>query len=316
MSSPHKAPNQPPASGEHARPSTPSEIPPHSEPILVPPESLPPQEPLAAEQAPEQAAAPATPGPTALSEDLRVPWRWRDIFAFAAFYIGSTWLLAVVLLSVVAGLRHISPRALLDDKQALVNISLIAQTITSALSLAFFWILIRARSSAPFWWRLGWRPLPQASGKHSRVGLFVLSGVGLAVLAALLDSWLPQKQELPIQKMLETSESMVLFAIFGILIAPFIEESVFRGFLYPVVARSAGIGPGIVITGLIFGLFHAAQLWGGWAQIAVIMILGIVLTWVRARQQSVLASFLIHLSYNTAITLFGLVGTIGLRHGK
>jgi hypothetical protein len=45
----------------------------------------------------------------------------------------------------------------------------------------------------------------------------------------------------------------------SVLVAPLVEETVFRGFLYPVIARRLGIAAGIAITGTLFGLMHAGN---------------------------------------------------------
>ncbi len=84
------------------------------------------------------------------------------------------------------------------------------------------------------------------------------------------------------------------------------EETIFRGYIYPVVARTYGMAVGVFGTGILFGLMHAAQLWGGWLQIGEIVIVGIVLTYARAVTRTVLASFLLHVSYNFFVS-FGLV---------
>jgi membrane protease YdiL (CAAX protease family) len=39
-------------------------------------------------------------------------------------------------------------------------------------------------------------------------------------------------------------------------------------------------------------------LWGGWGQIALLILVGVVLTWVRARTGTVAASYFVHLGYN------------------
>jgi hypothetical protein len=93
-----------------------------------------------------------------------------------------------------------------------------------------------------------------------------------------------------------------------------VEEMMFRGFLYPVAARSFGVVWGVLGTGFLFGAFHALQLWGAWGQVALLMGVGIVLTWVRARSNSVLASFLIHIAYNSTLFLGLLISTHGLRN--
>ena len=96
---------------------------------------------------------------------------------------------------------------------------------------------------------------------------------------------------------------------FGIVVAPFVEEVVFRGYLYPVLARAWGTSAGILATALLFAAIHAQQLWGGWAQIALILLVGLILTYVRARNGSVLASYLVHLSYNLTVFLLIWVAT-------
>ena len=101
---------------------------------------------------------------------------------------------------------------------------------------------------------------------------------------------------------------------YGVLVAPLVEEILFRGFIYPVVARSLGIPAGIILTGLLFGGLHAAQLWGGWVQIGWIVLVGMLLTLVRARTGTVLAGYLIHLAYNTTLFSGLLIGTRFLQH--
>jgi membrane protease YdiL (CAAX protease family) len=100
----------------------------------------------------------------------------------------------------------------------------------------------------------------------------------------------------------------------AVLLAPAVEEMIFRGYIYPVIARSWGIASGVIVTGVLFGGLHAQQLWGGPWQIASIVVVGIVLTLVRAKTGSVLASFVVHTSYNSFQVLLILVTTHGLRH--
>ena len=102
--------------------------------------------------------------------------------------------------------------------------------------------------------------------------------------------------------------------LMGVLIAPLVEETIFRGYVYPVVARSFGIRAGIVITGTMFGLLHAPQLWGGWGQIALLILVGIMFTAARAVSRTVLASYLLHVSYNSFLFIAFLVASHGLRH--
>ena len=101
--------------------------------------------------------------------------------------------------------------------------------------------------------------------------------------------------------------------LMAILLAPLVEETVFRGYLYPVIARSVGVVPGVILTGTIFGLLHSRQLWGGWWQIFLIIVVGIVLTLVRAVTRTVWASYVVHASYNS-LQVIAIAVTTASRH--
>jgi membrane protease YdiL (CAAX protease family) len=67
----------------------------------------------------------------------------------------------------------------------------------------------------------------------------------------------------------------------------------------------------ILFTGLLFGLMHGAQLGWTWGVVALLILVGVVLTFVRARSGTVLASFLLHLGYNSMIAVTTIIGTHG-----
>jgi hypothetical protein len=92
------------------------------------------------------------------------------------------------------------------------------------------------------------------------------------------------------------------------------EELFFRGFLYPVLARSTGMPIAVLLTAVAFALLHGAQLGFSWGPVLVIFLVGIVLTVVRARKNSVAASVLIHMAYNGTITVAMFAATDGFRH--
>jgi membrane protease YdiL (CAAX protease family) len=71
---------------------------------------------------------------------------------------------------------------------------------------------------------------------------------------------------------------------------------------------------GVVATGTLFGLAHAQQLGGAWGQISLLIIVGITLTYIRARAGTVAASYLVHLGYNSILFAGFYIATGGLRH--
>jgi membrane protease YdiL (CAAX protease family) len=71
------------------------------------------------------------------------------------------------------------------------------------------------------------------------------------------------------------------------------------------------VGSSILVTGVLFGLLHAPQL--GWTVglVGLLTLVGVIFTFVRAWTGTVLASFLLHLGYNSFIAIATVIGTKG-----
>lgn len=119
-------------------------------------------------------------------------------------------------------------------------------------------------------------------------------------------------KHIPMEDFLSTPSAAVLTAIFAVSLGPFMEEVFFRGFLYPVLARRAGMFWAIAITSIAFGLIHGAQLAFSPGLVLVIFLVGVVLTIVRAKTGSVGSSFVVHVAYNSTLVI---LGAIASRHG-
>jgi membrane protease YdiL (CAAX protease family) len=83
-----------------------------------------------------------------------------------------------------------------------------------------------------FWSALSWN-WPVGFGWAG----FLLVGFALALVAGLLQRVLPLPKELPIEKLFLQPGAPQVLALFGVLVAPFVEETFFRGLLYPVTNR-------------------------------------------------------------------------------
>ncbi len=70
----------------------------------------------------------------------------------------------------------------------------------------------------------------------------------------------------------------------------------------------------ILVTGFFFGMMHAAQLGWSWAAVLLLVVVGVILTWVRASSGSVMASWLVHTAYNGTLFLVTYFATQGFRH--
>jgi hypothetical protein len=127
-------------------------------------------------------------------------------------------------------------------------------------------------------------------------------------------NFLPIPRKLPIDDLFKNAQAAWVITVFGLSIGPFLEEMFFRGFFYPVLHRRIGFFAAMVVNSLLFAFIHEGQLSHAWAPLLVLFIVGVVLTIVRARTQSVACSFLVHSAYNAF--LFGMifVATNGFRH--
>ena len=72
------------------------------------------------------------------------------------------------------------------------------------------------------------------------------------------------------EELFKHRQTALLFIAMAVLVAPLVEETLFRGYLYPMFARSFGIWPGIILTGVLFGFMHGAQLGWTWSLVSVL----------------------------------------------
>jgi uncharacterized protein len=245
-------------------------------------------------------------------EDLRVPWGWLDLLILVVLAVGGIIVLSVLVAIGLAATGG-NPRQLQQSATANFLIVVI-QAILDLGLLGFLAAQMRLRFHSPFWWGIGWRRLDTGTiPRWLAYGGLVLGGFLIAVLVTFASALVPPKGELPIQQILQDRHTLILFALMAVFIAPVVEETLFRGYLYPVVARSFGMSAGVISTGIVFGLLHASQLSGGWWQIALLVVVGIIFTLVRAKTRTVVASYILHVSYNSIQVIALLVDTHGFQ---
>jgi|GEM_PF-721290 len=253
----------------------------------------------------------------ALDFDLRVPWGWLDLLLLVVVWIGAM-AISTILFAIIFASQGIAFSQIQHSPRYLGFFEVADQVVVWIAVLLFLWLQARVRFNASFWPTLGWHKFE--TGLRPRVLAylgFIALGCILAVSVQLVSAEFPPKGQLPIQSFFQNRQTALAIMIMSVVLAPFVEETLFRGYIYPVVARTFGVAAGIIGTGIVFGLLHAEQLWGGWAQIALLMFVGIVFTWVRAAKRTVLASYFLHASYNSFLFLAFLVSSQGLRslHG-
>jgi hypothetical protein len=181
--------------------------------------------------------------------------------------------------------------------------------------LIFLYYLLHPRTREGFWSVLGWRAIPVTGvPRAAKYWMYALAGVPLAIAIQLLSKFVQPEQPVPMEVFFRDKDSVLLLTTMGVLVAPVVEETLFRGFLYPVLARRWGPAGAVALTGILFGFMHAPQLWGAWFQIGLLMLVGMSFTAVRAHTKSVVPCYFLHLGYNAFLFLGFYVYTQGLQN--
>jgi len=221
------------------------------------------------------------------------PWRVADLVVFAAFSLLTVLFLPLTVLRVW---QIFKPDFRVADLTAVGQVAL--QGLMNIVLVGFIAFLIKVVHRQSFVETIHWFRNHQFS-----TGFLVSLGAALAVTVLIVSSFFPAGEPPPIEKLLSSATAVYVFAIFGIGAAPLFEEIIFRGFLFKVLFDIGGSGTAVWVTAILFALLHLLQLWGSWAGVVLIFVVGYVLSFVRLRSNSLIPSFIIHTSYNTM--LFG-----------
>ena len=121
-----------------------------------------------------------------------------------------------------------------------------------------------------------------------------------AVLAMAAALRMP-KIETPMEKLLEDPVILATAAVLGVSIGPWFEELVFRGLLQPVLVRTTGVIPGIVLAALPFAMLHGPQYGWSWRHVVLLTLAGCSFGGWRQRTNSTGAAILMHAGYNMVL---------------
>ena len=158
--------------------------------------------------------------------------------------------------------------------------------ITISLSLiGSLYAIIRLRHGRYVWTLLGW-------SWPTRIHLVaaLVAGIGLGIGVDII-----AHATTPTTHVIHLWNLILLDALLG----PIIEESLFRGCLLPVVARTTGPTIGIAATAVLFATLHPISTFVQWL---CFVTTGTAFGWIRVKSGSTAASTLMHAISN--VTLF------------
>jgi len=270
--------------------------------------------------------------------DLDVPWSWGHFLLFILFGVFSFVLVQTTFVTYYILTKRLSTHPAQKEFQQFAYSTPVfaigSMVVWYALLFFFLFATATFYYHAPFWESLGWRRFSPENRKAPRSGwIYFLLGCGMSFVVMVLTISVKAPEHAPIQDLLKNRAMAFAFMAMAVLIAPFVEETLFRGYLYPVLTRiisallrffgmaapqamSTGISTSIIFTGVLFGLMHGYQLGWSWAIVSALIGVGIVLTIVRSRAETTLASFFMHLGYNSVIAFLGTIGLIFAKYVK
>jgi hypothetical protein len=170
------------------------------------------------------------------------------------------------------------------------------QMVFHALVVGVIYLFLAVNHGLPFWAALKWQ---RPTARLAR--LCILGGVALALLVELAPALLPDRNDFPLQRLFSSPQAAYAIAFFAILIAPFMEELIFRGVLFRFFENLVGWRFAIVGTGLLFAGLHVSEYWGAWNHVLLICIVGLAFSLARGLTGSLAPSVILHTAYNAAL---------------
>ncbi len=207
-------------------------------------------------------------------------------------------------------------------------------------ALSYLATLALAWFTFPFLWKRPFAEGIQANPDAARRNAIRLIPIGIILSFAVqaMSSLATLPKDIPMDDFFRTRSDIWLVTAFGILVAPLFEEILFRGFLLPAFAIAydwlslprtpaahetwlssnrltrASLIFSSVLTSILFAALHGQQTAFAWPVLTLLFCVSLILSYVRLRLRSVMASTLIHASYNATIFLTAFIATGGYRH--
>ncbi len=207
-------------------------------------------------------------------EEEKPYWSYEDIGVFS------------LVLAALGPILHLFTRFHLLSRSELENPGLALQFALIVSLILALYLVLKLRHRRPVLRPLGW-VWPCTAYVIVAPLLGVLLAAGVSVYLRL------RGQSTPTMPLVE-------IVILGLVLGPILEESFFRGCLLPVLAHTVGKSFAVVLTALLFALFHSPANLAHWASFTGT---GVAYGWIRVTSRSTTAPALAHAAYNLALFL-------------
>ncbi|MFA6308453.1 MAG: CPBP family intramembrane glutamic endopeptidase [Clostridia bacterium] len=186
--------------------------------------------------------------------------------------------------------------ALRGSIDPLIKATILLQSISAVVSFFAYWFISWARKQNFFQVCTFKKTHPANYLASVLLGISLLLPISLLIKLFSIDKLSSDSQEL--MNSIINGNSLFI-AILGIgILAPIIEEVIFRGLILTELKKITAIPAAIIIQGMLFGIYH-----GNLQQAIYASVLGIVLGYVCVKTGSLFCSILVHIFFNTTSLL-------------
>jgi uncharacterized protein len=250
----------------------------------------------------------------------------------ALLFLAIAGLLLLLSQFVLVGVTHTTPAKI--ETTVSPKLLVASEAFTYLTTLAISWLLF------PILWSRSFPNGIEANPDAARRNAFKLIPIGIifSFTVQAISSLATMPKNIPMDDFFRTTSDVWIITLFGIFLAPLFEEVLFRGFLLPAFAiaydwLSLPRTPAArdlwnstnkitfpaflfsaVLTSILFTALHGQQVAYAWPVLILLFCVSLMLTFIRLRLRSVLASTLVHASYNFTIFLTAFIATGGYRH--
>ena len=223
---------------------------------------------------------------------------WGTLSAFLT-WLGSVGLLLFV--PVLTALPYLIYRAMnglpVDDSMRadknFIFFTVLGVIPAHLLTLLIAWLVVTHAGRYPFWKTLGWE-WPGHFGPWKSVAIAIsLLAVGIAV------TYFFGGPKTELEEIINSSfRTRVVTAILAATTGPLVEEIIYRGVIYGALQKFIGVVWTVLVVSMLFAGVHVYQYRSNIWVIAVICLLSVTLTFVRAYSGKLLPPFIIHFVFN------------------
>jgi membrane protease YdiL (CAAX protease family) len=235
--------------------------------------------------------------PAAAPAELPEVWKIPDLILLILFIPVDLFLSNLLAFMGYRALKpwtgwHATPQALSHNPFFLLSL----QTVFYIFLLAYLYLLIAIHYRAPFWETLRWRRISLRQASR-----FFLGGIILAFLVLFAPALFPESKSFPLEKLFSSAGAAYAICAFAVLVAPVMEELLFRGVAFAFLEKYGGLRIAVVGTALLFAGLHIPEYWGAWNHVLLIFVVGFALSLARGITGSLTPSVILHLAYNATL---------------